>query len=197
MKFGFLRKKLFRFLFLFFLLIVSLEFLARVCPARHSPSLFESCRRLVTVYGDMKEVKRDVTEERELSFEEIVEKRVLFVPREDISGVNGVACWDVNVLVDDNDYIGSIVHTYALIADDLPQNAKEYVVAHEAIHIGGVSSEIKANYLAALKHPIGLVETVWLSVKNVADFPELEEIPCRVGGFWRLFKLYFLGIDSF
>src|SRR3989338_3050425 len=102
------------------------------------------------------------------------------VERKEISGFNGVACFD-----------------YAFVAADLPTAAKRYVTAHEALHLVDYRlSETQVNWKAAGREPLGMMQTVfysvYLGVRQAGKQP-VASWPCWAGRMWVVFKVYFLG----
>ena len=97
---------------------------------------------------------------------------VFYIDRETLK-LNGIACYP-----------------YVFVANDMPQKATRYVTLHEAFHVMGEDSETMANYKAAKLEPVGMIETVLVSV--FSNF-RIVDLPCRLGISWGLFKIYFLG----
>lgn len=123
-----------------------------------------------------------ILEGRKVSYSEInspdflvkAKERTVYVPSSEIKA-NGIACI-----------------SYAFVSEELPYYAKRYVTIHENIHLEGERNETRTNYLAARKEPFGFIQTIfyslWLNFKNI----KFSKIPCRLGGLWNIFKIYFL-----
>jgi len=114
-------------------------------------------------------------EPNQYDLDEVVRKRVLEVEEKDISGYNGIAC-------------GS----YGFVSSRLPHFAEKYVKVHEALHLIGYDNEMLVNYKAGLKHPIGLIQTVFYTFFSNFKDHKINEYPCVMGNLWKSFKVYFL-----
>ena len=57
------------------------------------------------------------------------------------------------------------------IRKDLPNRVKSFVIDHEKYHLKDTSKnwlwrEVKANMVSGFKHPIGFLQTAWMSLTN-------------------------------
>ncbi len=80
------------------------------------------------------------------------------------------------------------------VASDLPKYAKEYVILHEYLHTQGNYSETSVNFQSGIEKPLGLLQTVWISVSP--NFSKDFFNVCSIGRLWKVFKVYFM-FDSF
>jgi len=161
------------------LVILGLEVANRRCPSVNERGNFSCMQVAVETLGQDREWDLSVTE-MPADWREVIEKRVFEVERKEISGFNGVACFD-----------------YAFVAADLPTAAKRYVTAHEALHLVDYRlSETQVNWKAAGREPLGMMQTVfysvYLGVRQAGKQP-VASWPCWAGRMWVVFKVYFLG----
>ncbi len=172
---------------LFFLILAGigimamLEILSRRCPnliRREYPD----CSYLIEKYirgkkGDL----FDLTsynilprKSREVDLDRVIEDWIFEVEKEDIKGYNGIAC-------------GS----YGFVSRELPRFSKNYVKAHEALHLLGYENETLVNYKAGLRHPAGLIQTVLYTFFLAFEGQKFRDYPCVLGNLWAGFKKYF------
>lgn len=155
-----------------------LEAISRFCPKIKASELYprKTCVEIVTEYAP--DLQSKLLHE-ELTIDDVLERRTLYVSLEDL-GANGTACFAYAILVN----------------KELPPRARRYVAIHEAIHFLGELDETKANFRAAVREPIGLIETIIYSLeqnlKTLTKKP-LTSYPCVLGRLWIIFKVYFLG----
>lgn len=161
--------------------VLLLEAASRFCPKIRASELYprKSCVEIVTEYTPDLESK--LLHEK-LTIDEVLESRTLYVSQEGL-GANGTSCFAYAILVN----------------KELPPRARRYVAIHEAVHFLGELDETKANFRAAAREPIGLVQTVFYTlghnVKLMMKKP-LTSYPCVLSRLWIIFKVYFLG-DNF
>lgn len=176
----FSHKIVFSVLFVLFIGVVLLELLGYFCKTeeRFQALRFENPCPLLTPEQQALNKKQNYTQRMSTPLAEILNTRVIYIPRKEIGGNNGVTC-----------------SGFAYVAEDLPQRAKWYVAIHEAIHLTGEFDETKTNYKAALKEPYGFVETILHSLYYGYSTRPVSAYPCVTAAQWAIFKLYFLGID--
>jgi len=159
--------------------IIALEQLSNSCPGAKTRKL-PDCYTLINTYvskGDVFPIWENLLPRNPIDEDltTVINTRIFEASREDLRDVNGIAC-----------------SRYGFVDRNLPKAAKLYVKTHEALHLLGVSDETETNYLAAVKYPIGMVETMlyttYVSFKN----KPLEKYPCILTKNWVIFKTYFL-----
>lgn len=161
---------------LFFIIV---ELLSRICPAHF---VVPSCLQLSQKYKEQapQTFNEFLPPQRQgSSIEQAVWESVIYVDREDLLGVNGIACG-----------------YYAYVANDLPHKAKRYVSIHEVIHLQGESNETKTNLRAGALEPLGLIETVFYSIYIRFKNSSPQQYPCVLGNAWSTFKRYFLNLSK-
>ena len=158
-------------------LLVAAEVLSRVCP-QIVRTEYPDCSYLEEAFGPHKELNDllPVIPPNTDPVEWTAANRIVYVPREDMKGLNGIACG-----------------LHGFVSNDLPGVAKTYVATHESIHLLGVSDETRTNYLAGARHPFGLALTVIYSTVHGFAAQPISQYPCTLGSLWRTFKIYFLG----
>ena len=166
--------------------VVILEILSRTCHCS-TPMYSESmptCDK--HLYADDANVKNYLNElsgkyKQGISpTPEELEKAVIKVTRDSIGGANGMYCNGV-----------------AFVSNDLPMQAELYVRRHELEHafqyvlqMEVANPESAANYTAAKEYPIGMIETVIVSImKGKSHF---SSTTCYLIALWETFKRYFL-----
>lgn len=103
-------------------------------------------------------------------------QQLVFVPQSQLKA-NGRACGKV-----------------AFVAQELPYFAKKYVSLHELLHVSHPElSETQVNYQAAIRQPLGLIQTIFHSLFANLTGKTIQNYPCFIGSSWLYFKVYFLG----
>ncbi len=89
--------------------------------------------------------------------------KIIFVPRGELTPMFGKAIGQV----------GERGSCYAMVRDDLPPRIKRFIIQYELYHLtdiwewwGVLGSEIRANFTAAIKEPIGFLATVVASLNR-------------------------------
>jgi len=166
-------------LLLITIIIISLEYLSNSCPDAKTREI-PDCHALINTYiadGDIYKTLEELLSEDPIDedLETVINTRIFEASREELRGVNGVAC-----------------SHYGFVDRNLPKAAKLYVKTHEALHLLGSGGETKTNYQAAAKHPFGMLETVFYSVYVGFKDQPLQNYPCLMAQNWVIFKTYFL-----
>lgn len=161
------------------IVIISLEYLSNSCPDTKTREL-PDCYTLINTYvsdGDIYKTLGELLSEDPIDedLETVINTRIFEASREELRGVNGVAC-----------------SRYGFVDRNLPKAAKLYVKTHEALHLLGSGDETKTNFEAAVKHPFGMFETVFYSVYAGFKDQPLQNYPCLAAQSWVIFKTYFL-----
>lgn len=83
---------------------------------------------------------------------------------------------------------------YGYVRNDLPIEAKKFVKRHELEHLLQTGKERKpefsANLAAGKEYPLGLIQTIFFSIKNRAKY--YDSPLCYTLSLWKTFKVYFL-----
>lgn len=164
--------------------VVSLEILARICPRTVADINYPNCTSLLIKHAPDKEIvfvkDRAGFLQQELGISDMetaLSSQVIDVPRSELLGLNGIACFP-----------------YAFVADDLPEAARKYVATHEVIHLFGEINETKTNFRAGIRQPVGLIQTVFYSLYLNFKDKNPGGYPCTTGRVWMIFKGYFLNL---
>jgi hypothetical protein len=170
------------------IIIFILEIFIRLCPASPRTKL-PTCKEIIDSYfADMQNISEveklnlmlrtffPTKPFTLLNIDEIANNQVKQTERNKIGGANGISCGKI-----------------AFISSDLPYFAKKYVRLHEALHLVGIRNETLANYLAGFKEPLGLVQTVYVSlIPSTKKRIGIYSFPCYIGNVWKTFKTYFV-----
>ena len=91
--------------------------------------------------------------------------------------LNGIACSD-----------------YGYVRNDLPIEAKKFVMRHELEHLLQTGKErnreFSANFVSGKEYPLGLIQTIFFSIKNRVKYHNSSI--CYISSLWKTFKVYIL-----
>ncbi len=178
------KRLLYTLIFIFFLTVVSIAYLEIIsrntCSQFNFSGWTNPCNELEK--SSEKPAPEDFSTalpNKDSNLGYVLNNLTIEVNRDRISGLNGITCQH---------------HIY--VAADLPYFAKKYVKTHEGIHLLGNHNETQTTFQAALKEPLGLIDTIRYSViYNLTNQGNSQRsLQRRIGGMWNIFKRYFLNL---
>ena len=106
---------------------------------------------------------------------------ILEIESEKLGYRNGISCGD-----------------YGYVRKDLPGEAKKFVRRHEFEHLLQTGEErnreFSANFAAGKEYPLGLIQTIFFSLKNRGKY--YSSPACYILSLWKTFKIYFFPFGS-
>ena len=111
----------------------------------------------------------------------VFEKLIIEMDPEIMGSLNGLSCGN-----------------FGMVKNNLPPQSKLFVKRHEFEHLlqeGKImalntNNEFLANSAAAKEYPWGLIETVFVSLKDRSKY--YDSVSCYLISLWKTFKTYFL-----
>lgn len=163
--------------------ILFLEIFSRIykCEASSQSLIFSCLNNPVSLKEELLVNLRDKRMRGEkISKEEYRQAAEIFIlevdPKEFGGYLNGIAC-----------------KNYGYVRNDLPKRAKKYVRRHELEHLLQTGKEknyeFSANFAAGKEYPLGLIETIFFSLKHRAEY--YDSPICYILSLWKIFKTYF------
>lgn len=147
------------------------------CPRSPRPSNLSKNKKFI---ADLKEKRSRSEKISKQKYGQAADLLILEVEPAKLSyRFNGVAC-----------------SSHGYVRNDLPERAKNFVKRHELEHLLQThqerNTEFSANLAAAREYPLGLVQTIFFSLKNRASFYDSKF--CYILSLWKTFKVYFLPV---
>lgn len=184
------KKILFTFFIISILIIFSLEILSKIYQnkCRHpyfsSPclELREESQSLISpdesfLLANLKNKRESGEKTSKEEYRSAADKLILEVSSELLPGRNGQSC-----------------SNFGFVRNDLPVQAKKFVKRHELEHLLQTGKErnreFSANLAAGKEYPLGLIQTIFFSLKSRAKY--YDSPLCYILTSWKTFKIYFL-----
>lgn len=186
-----MKKKLLLVLISLALVILSLEGLSKIrqcrnscvqiycsdLPSFSSPEISSQNRSLLADLRSTGSAGERISKE---GYRQAADKLILEISPEMLGGcLNGRACSGFGI---------------GYVRNDLPAKAKKFVKRHELEHLlqtgVGQHQEFLANLAAGKEYPMGLIESIFFSLKTRRQYQ--ESLLCHILATWKTFKIYFL-----